>query len=191
MRRLILALALLIASIGAAEADPLTLDALMASLHGVKASSAHFVEHKYVHLLTAPLETAGTLSYTAPDKLAKVTTGPVPEAIRLDGDTLSGSQGADGEKFSVALSEHPEISAVVESIRATLSGDLETLQRLCLITLSGQASQWQLDMVPRSETVRRLVSAIRISGSGTVLHRVEMLENDGDRSDMDITPDPQ
>jgi hypothetical protein len=46
-------------------------------------------------------------------------------------------------------------------------------------------------MAPRSETVRRLVSAIRISGSGTVLRRVEMLENDGDRSDMDITPDAQ
>jgi hypothetical protein len=144
-----------------------------------------------VHLLTSPLESSGTLSYAAPDKLAKVTTGPVPEAIRLDGDTLSGTHGIDGEKFSVALSEHPEISAVVESIRATLSGDLDTLQRLYLITLGGQASQWQLDMAPRSETVRRLVSAIRISGSGTVLRRVEMLENDGDRSDMDITPDAQ
>lgn len=189
MKSLPLGLIVILASASAASADPWDMAALMTDLQGVKSSSAHFVERKYIHLLTTPLESTGTLKYAAPDKLEKITTGPVPEAIRLDGDRLSGTHGADGEKFSVSLSEQPEISAVVERIRATLAGDLDTLQRVYLLTFSGPQSKWQLDMVPRSETVRRLVSAIRISGSGTELHRVEMLENDGDRSDMDITQD--
>jgi hypothetical protein len=179
----------MLASASAALADGWGVEALMTDLHGIKSSSAHFVERKYIHLLTTPLESTGTLKYSAPDKLEKITTGPVPEAIRLDGDRLSGTHGADGDKFSVSLSEQPEISAVVEGIRATLAGDLATLQRVYLLTFSGPQSKWQLDMVPRSETVRRLVSAIRISGSGTALYRVEMLENDGDRSDMDIRQD--
>ena len=40
-----------------------TLASLMAGLSQVKSASARFTEHKYVHMLTRPLESSGTLTY--------------------------------------------------------------------------------------------------------------------------------
>jgi hypothetical protein len=163
----------------------------MSSLSSVKAASAHFVERKYVGMLTDPIEATGTLHYTAPDQLEKMTTAPTQEVVKLDGDTLSGTRGTDGEDYSVSLSDHPEISAVVEGIRATLAGDLPALLHYYRVELRGQQSDWHLIMTPRNDRVRRLVTSIQIAGSGTNLARVDMAEKDGDRSEMSITPDPQ
>ena len=53
------------------SAAPWGLPELMAELHAVSSVRAKFVEKKYLHALSAPLELSGTLAYEAPDRLEK------------------------------------------------------------------------------------------------------------------------
>jgi hypothetical protein len=139
-------------------------------------------------MLTKPLETTGTLHYAAPGRLEKVTVAPQPESMVLNDETLSGTR-SNGDHFSVALGDHPEIGTLVEAIRSTLAGDLTTLYQYYWITLEGSRADWRLFLVPKAEAVRDLVDRIRIAGAGNVMKTIEVHEKDGDRSEMTVTPD--
>jgi hypothetical protein len=189
---LALTLGALLASGGVAAsaegAAPWGLVSLMAQLHEVKAARAHFTERKYAAMLTAPLETSGTLSYVAPDRLEKITLAPAPESIVLQDEVLTGTQ-ANGDHFSVSLGDHPEVAALVEGVRSTMAGDLATLGRYYSIAFDGNPSDWHLALTPLDRSVRDKVDAIRIEGAGTQLKAIEVHERDGDRSEMIVTPD--
>jgi len=161
---------------------------LMASMHGVRAASARFVEKKFVQLLARPLQSSGTLIFNAPDRLQKETLAPTPSRLTVNGDRLTVVQ-PDGKTRDVSLSEVPEIGALAESIRATLAGDGATLTRYYTTTLSGTAGNWSLMLEPRDSRLRNLVTTIRMQGEGTVIRSIETVERDGDRTEMTITPD--
>jgi len=172
----------------APASDGWSLDVLMSGLRTVRAASAHFVEMKSIHMLTRPIEATGTLKYTAPDKLEKITVMPSPETIRLDGGTLTGTR-ANGDSFSVDIGGHSEIAGLVEGIRSTLAGDLPTLQRYYMVSFGGSRQHWQMDLVPKDRRVRDKVDCIRVAGSGITIATIDVDEKDGDKSEMTVMPD--
>jgi len=189
MRTLVLVVMLAAGGVASAADAPWGLAPLMAQLHAVTEARAHFTERKYAAMLTQPIESTGTLSYRAPGSLEKRTLTPQPESITLTDDQVSGTQ-ANGDRFDLRLSDHPDIGALVEGVRATMAGDLATLGRYYSIALEGSADDWHLALTPLDRAVRAKVDAIRIDGAGTQLRRIQVHEPDGDRSDMIVTPDP-
>ncbi len=162
---------------------------LMHSLAQVKSSRATFVEHKYMSMLKTPLEFSGTLSYVAPAYLEKITLQPKPESMVLDRDKLVVRSGAAQQKRILTLQDYPAIWAFVESIRSTLAGDLDTLNRFYQVTLEGQPKQWLLVLRPLDPNMKNLVREIRISGSAEQLGVIEIRETEGDYSVMQISKD--
>lgn len=162
---------------------------LMASLGQVKSASAQFVERKTLHVLRQPLIASGTLLYVAPDQVQKITVTPQWERLALSGDTLTMEGGPDDRTRSIPLASAPEVAAFVESVRATLAGDLPALQRYYTVTLAGDAKAWQLSLEPKDAKLRKLVASIRIGGSGDKVATVETEEGDGDHSEMSIVED--
>ncbi|WP_084164251.1 LolA family protein [Skermanella stibiiresistens] len=173
----------------ALAADGWGLERLMAVLAEVKSSEARFIQRDTVSLLTEPVETSGTLSYTRPDMVEKRTLQPREESLRVDGDRLTLTQ-ADGVTRSVGLSAMPEIEAYVESIRATLRGDLSTLKRFYNVALEGEAAGWRLQLAPLGQSVREMVRLIVISGRDGAIGEVDIYQTDGDQSSMTILPGP-
>lgn len=162
---------------------------LMLDLAQVRVAKARFVERRYLSMLKEPLQYSGMLTYIAPDRLEKSTLRPKPESIVVDGDRLT-IEGDNGRQRRILmLPAHPEIGAFVESIRATLAGDLLTLSRFYQVTLEGSPEEWQLRLEPTDEKMRGMVKSIRIDGSGRSIRGVEILEADGDRSVMTIFSD--
>jgi hypothetical protein len=185
------------AGAGAAHADgePWGLAQLMQRFHAVTSSQAHFVERRYLGMLSEPLKSSGKLAYSAPDRLEKITLTPQPERLSLDGDRLtidrgpgdrgsgdrgSGEPGPGGQRQTLALSAHPEIAGVVESIRGTLAGDTDGLERFYTVGLTGDEHAWMLRLDPKDATLRRLVSRITIAGSGAAIHTIDTRESDRD-----------
>jgi outer membrane lipoprotein-sorting protein len=162
---------------------------LMAGMQTVRHATARFVERKFVQMLRQPLQSSGRLIYAAPDRLQKVTLSPAPSELIVVGDHLTVQQ-PDGKPRDLSLSEYPEIGALIDSIRATLAGDGATLGRYYTASVSGTADDWVLQLEPRDERLRKLLTMIRIRGSGNSIRNVETMERDGDRTDMTITPDP-
>jgi outer membrane lipoprotein-sorting protein len=179
-----LALIVLLSSAALALADDWSVAALMAELAQHKTGTAHFVETRYLAVLDAPLVSSGELSFSAPDKFVKSTLRPKPERLELDGDTVQIDRGR--QHLSVELGEHPELGALVESIRATLNGDRQVLEQNYAVTLSGTRQKWVLGLVPRDARVLAVISRVTLSGSGGLLGLVEYQQADGDRSVMAI-----
>jgi len=165
------------------------LQQIMLGLQSVKQSRARFVERKYLHMLNQPLESSGTLIYAAPGHLEKNTERPKPESLVVDRDNLTVTGGPDGQSRSLSLSDNPEIGAIVESVRATLAGDDESLNRFYVVRLQGSLPAWTLLLEPRDPKVLAMVSSIRITGRNSRIESVETFEAGGDRSVMTVLPD--
>lgn len=176
--------ALLLTALPAGAAGEWDLAQLMELLSHNKSSEARFVERKYIALLDQPVESSGELSYVAPDRLEKRTLRPKPESMVLEGGMLTLERG--GHKRSLPLADYPEVGAFVESIRGTLAGDREALQRAYGLALEGDAAQWTLTLTPSEPRMAQIVQKIRIGGSHGEVSSIEILQADGDRSLMSI-----
>lgn len=176
--------ALLLTALPAGAAGKWDLAQLMELLSHNKSSEARFVERKYIAMLDQPVESSGELSYVAPDRLEKRTLKPKPESMVLEGGMLTLERG--GHKRSLPLADYPEVGAFVESIRGTLAGDREALQRAYGLALEGDAAQWTLTLTPSEPRMAQIVQKIRIGGSRGEVSSIEILQADGDRSLMSI-----
>jgi tRNA A37 threonylcarbamoyladenosine synthetase subunit TsaC/SUA5/YrdC len=175
----------------AAEPAAWGIDQLMQDLAQVKTAKGRFVERKTMAMLNAPLESSGTLVYTAPARLEKYTRLPKPETLVLDHDKLSIEYKERGQRRTLALPDYPVIWAFVESIRSTLAGDLATLNRFYRASVAGSEEQWRLSLRPVDAKIEAVVKEIHISGSRSRVRTIEIIETGGDRSLMTITEDAQ
>jgi outer membrane lipoprotein-sorting protein len=183
-----LLVALLCLSTPAWSADAFTPAQLMQSFAANRVGRATFVERKYLSSLTRPLESSGELSYTAPARLEKRTIEPKPETLVIDGNTLSIDR--DGSHRSISLASFPEVAAFTDSLRATLGGDLDRLQRDYRVILDGSRARWRLTLLPSDPKIATLVSRVTIEGHDDRIASFETLQADGNRSVTTITAQP-
>lgn len=182
----------MVAAVGPARADgALALPDLMHALAALKSSNAHFVEQRYLKMLSEPLKSSGTLTYVAPDRLEKITLWPRPQRMAVDGDRLLIDPGPDGHPKTLSLAAQPEVGAFVEAIRGTLAGDLPALERYYTVGLEGGWSDWALRLEPKEAVARKLLASILVKGQASGLQTIDIKEADGDRSEMIILEDPK
>jgi len=179
----LLALLLLVAAPAAWAFD---LGELMQQLARQKSGEANFVEQRFVRGVDGPLASAGTLSFTAPDKLARRTQSPRPESMVVEGNTLTLSRG--GRTRTLTLDSMPELQGMVDALRGTLTGDSQLLQRNFRSQLGGTLASWTLDLQPVDDRLAAQVRSVRLSGRQGQVLGVEMEFVGGDRSVMTITP---
>ena len=165
------------------------IDSLMLKLSEVKQSRARFVERKYMKVLKTPLELSGTLTYTKPGQLEKRTLKPKPETLTVADDKLTLENPARKERRVLKLQDYPVLWGFVESIRATLGGDIKALERFYRVELEGGPAKWQLYLIPRDRKMNEVISLIRVDGSNARIDVIEVQEARGDRSVMKIYED--
>lgn len=168
-----------------AQAAPL--DDVMRGFAAVRASTARFSEEKTMPELDLPLPSRGTLTWRAPDFLEKHTTEPMEEIFRIQGETLTLERPQRGERQSMTLDRAPEIRPLVEALRATLAGDLATLEHYHEVRFSGIAEAWEMVLVPRSVRTQAVVQRIALSGRGAAIRVVET-QGGGGTTRMVIEP---
>lgn len=169
----------------AAETSVWGLPQLMAGMAGVKSSQRKFTERKYMSVLTTPLESSGTLSYRAPDRLEKHTLAPREERMVLEQGVIVVTRAGQGKR-TMMVNQYPAIGAFVESIRSTLAGDRTTLERYFQVKLEGSAARWRMQLQPLDKATRDMVREIRMEGRGTQIAGMEIIEASGDRSVMTV-----
>jgi outer membrane lipoprotein-sorting protein len=158
---------------------------LMQLLSRTKSAQASFVENKYLSILDKPIESSGELSFIAPDRLEMHTRRPKPESMVLDGGSITMEQ--NGKRRTVSLGGYPEIAAFIESVRGTLAGDRQALEKVYQLELTGSAERWQLVLKPIQNRMSNIVKRIRIGGAHADVDRVIFDLADGDRTEMRIS----
>lgn len=159
---------------------------LMHLLAQKNSSKASFIEKKYIGILDKPLESSGELSFDAPDRLEKRTLKPRPETMLLDGDKLTVTM-YEKRPLNLRLQEHPEVAALVESIRGTLSGDQTALEKNYTVDFTGTQDKWQLTLTPVQKSVGKVVRQVRIGGADANIKTIAFDQVDGDRLEMTIS----
>ncbi len=155
-----------------AQSDPgWGIGPLMRSLAQVQAASAVFTETTTMAVLKTPLQTSGTLRYVAPDFVRQTVLAPSRQDFVLRNDAVTLTAGGRTQQFN--LSQALPLAGLVEGVRATLAGDLPTLQRYYGIQLSGSAQSWQLLLRPRDAGLRQFLSWLSIRGSGNRVTEID------------------
>ena len=174
-----------------AEKQGQRLAELMQRLSARKTSTAAFREVKELSELTIPLELKGTLYYKAPDVLRKTVTFPRRETYSVEGNVLTLFRNGE-RQGQYALDQYPRLQAFVESIRATLAGDLASLRRFYRVSLRGDRRLWLLSLLPRQSSLAEVITRIDIQGRGIDLEVIVIQETGGNKSTMTILtkPDP-
>lgn len=161
---------------------------LMEDLARSKGGRVRFVETKYLSLLDKPLVSSGEMSFTAPDRLEKRTLAPRPETLLLDNDRVTIER--DQRKLSISLASQPEALAFADSIRGTLNGNRQALEKHYGLHLAGSRDNWTLTLLPSEQGIAAIIQKITISGQRNRIHTIEYLQADGDRAVMRIEPLP-
>ena len=159
---------------------------LTAQLARVKAGEATFIEKRRIEMLDRTLESSGRLSFRAPDTFVRETLKPRHEKLAVFGNVLTMSLGERSR--TVQLDSAPEAAVIIEAVRGTLTGNRESLERLFVADVAGDAERWTLDLVPRDMRLRGQVASVRLSGRESVVREVQVTLADGDRSTMTIEP---
>ncbi len=170
----------------AAPAPAFDLAQLTAQLARVKAGEATFIEKRRIEMLDRTLESSGRLSFRAPDTFVRETLKPRHEKLAVFGNVLTMSLGERSR--TVQLDSAPEAAVIIEAVRGTLTGNRESLERLFVADVAGDAERWTLDLVPRDMRLRGQVASVRLSGRESVVREVQVTLADGDRSTMTIEP---
>ena len=183
--RALLACLLVFACCAAAAQQP-SLAQVMQLLSAVKASSVRFSETRRAAALSEPLELSGRLSYRRGGRIEKDVESPYRERTSIEGDTMVVASPTRGESRSYTLGGNPAASAFVEGLRATLGGDLATLERHYHVSFSGSVEDWTLELVPRDEEMARYVESIEFRGSGADIGSIRVAEAGGNSSLMTL-----
>ncbi len=165
------------------------IDELMRRLAAVPARRASFTEEKSIAALTEPLRSVGRLVYRRPGHLEKITVGPNPESLMVDGDRLSIVAEGQPPRL-IELDSEPSLRGLVDAVRGTLAGDLATLRRSYDVAMQGSLAEWRLILTPRDQSLKQLLRQVTVEGGGTDLHAVRIVQANGDQSLMTIRPAP-
>ena len=170
---------LLAARVQAADTVPAE---LLQSFRKVAALRAQFREEKRMALLAAPLTRTGTLYYEAPGRLAQHVATPAPSRLLIDGKRLE-TLDASG-RSSVDLAQHPAVGALLGLILNLLGGDGSALGREATIQFvtSPKDRRWTLELLPKTDLLRKLLRKMTCVGRGTTLETLTVLDASGDET---------
>lgn len=185
-RRRVLALLGACAALLASPAHAFGLGELMTLLAQVRSGEARFTEQRTVQGLQSPLLSSGTLSFAAPDRFTRRTLEPRPESMVVEGNMVTLTR--NGRSRTLVLDAIPEVEAIVEAVRGTLTGNAGSLQAHFRTAVAGSAEQWTLELRPIEPRLQALLASVQIVGRGSQLRSVEMRMADGDRSLMQVEP---
>jgi hypothetical protein len=171
------------------EDAPLDLEALMARMAAVPERHEAFREERRLAALNFPLVMTGTLHYRRPAHLEKLTETPQPESLVVEGDRVELTPGNEPTQI-LDLARAPELRALVDAVRAPLSGDLAALRRSFAVRATGTPDAWVLEMQPLEPRAARFLRAVRLAGSGTNVRETLLLQANGDVHHMLTRPLP-
>lgn len=153
--------------------------AIVAGLERETPARTPYTEVRYSGLLERPLILRGELEYLGPGKLGKRVDAPYKEQTTIADGSATVQRGERAPR-TFALGQAPELEGFLRGFSALLGGDAQTLQRDFVLSASGDAANWQLQLKPRDSRLARRVKAIEVDGANGTPRCFRTHEADGD-----------
>lgn len=118
------------------------LDRLISMLACNKSGRATSAEAGTLPVAAQPIESSGEPMFTTLGHLEEHTLAPKPGHLVVDGDKLTMER--DQRKFTMPLSQYPELGVFIESIRATLIGNRYIPEAVYKVAVVNHSNDWML-----------------------------------------------
>jgi outer membrane lipoprotein-sorting protein len=168
-----------------AQAQDLTLDAILGLFANRQHGHVLYSEEVESALLEHPLHTSGELFFDAPDRLEKRTLKPTPQQLIAEGEQLTVIRGR--HRASMRLRDYPQLSPLLDGLRATLAGDRASLEKNFRLSLAASGSSWTLDLQPLASDAKPVYQRIEIRGQEGEIHEVVLERSNGERTIMTLS----
>ncbi|MCB9595951.1 MAG: outer membrane lipoprotein carrier protein LolA [Sandaracinaceae bacterium] len=179
-RTALLALALVLLP-APAMAQTMTLRSLLTDFARLPGLEARFREEKRIALLAVPVRSEGRIWFANPGRLMRRVERPDPSSALIADGQLRMRSGDRTEELSIDT--NPVLRGFVESFRAVLAGDQETLERFYRAELTpGEGDQWSLRLLPRDRALAGFLREIHMRGHGVTIEEMRMIEVSGDET---------
>lgn len=159
---------------------------LMQLLAAVPSSHVEFVETRESAMLKTPLVTSGRLFYRRPDRLEKHVQKPFVETVTIEGSRVTISRTDGQANRVIAVPAGSPAHALIESLRATLAGDLPALERHFDVGVGGSRASWTMALTPKGALP---IAKVGFAGREGRIERIEVAEASGDRTVTTIGDD--
>lgn len=180
--RAVLACAASLACSSGVAAAPFTVEQLTALLAAQPESVIAFTETRHSSMLKEPLVTTGELRFKPPSTLERRVDTPYAERYLIEGDRVTIERPGSGAPRTLSLGSQPLLANLVETIRALLRGDLQSLTRLYRVALRGEPGNWALTLLPSDPAMVEFVASVHVTGRAAALTEMEVVEPNGDRT---------
>jgi hypothetical protein len=138
-------------------------------------TQGEFHQEKRLKILSKPLISTGTFTYSQSKGVIWKTLTPIPSLLLVNEAHLLTGQG-----------EQAVPPAFGKVFKAMLGGDLKQLSDGFVITGEDKKNAWTLQLTPKDELLKKIISSIILNGD-TELRGLEMQEANGNISRISFT----
>jgi outer membrane lipoprotein-sorting protein len=160
------ALLLLILLLGQSNADDV-LTQITARLTKAEITQGNFQQEKRLKILRKPLLSTGSFTYHQSKGVIWKTLTPIPSLLLVNESHLLTGQGEQAVPLAFG-----------KVFKAMLGGDLNQLSEGFVINGEDKKPTWQLQLTPKDELLKKLISTIMLSGDND-LRLLEIRETGG------------
>ncbi|WP_251977929.1 outer membrane lipoprotein carrier protein LolA [Salinicola avicenniae] len=168
-RILLLSLLLCLLPVSAQAFD---LGDLQQRLAATPSLAGSFEQQRYLADLDSTLDSRGRFRFVRGERVVWQLEAPVEERIELTPEAITSGSGDQAP---------PGGEQVAQLFLQLLEGDWQALESRFSITLSGEAAQWTVNLIPREAALRERIERIILNGGERYLQRLEMQTPTGDR----------
>lgn len=145
-----------------------------------------FVENRRMGIIKKPVELTGTMRYSRKAGLSIAYESPKPRVLIIDDVGLIERQ-PDGRERRIASTDRPELAVLTNIYLNLLRGKPAGLFSACEVYFFGNASGWQLGLIPKDESLRRHTGRVLIGGTGREIAQISNLLENGDRRTLRLS----
>jgi len=160
-------LMLVLLVVNQSSAGEIALTEISARLIKTPITQGDFHQQKHLKVLRKPLISTGSFTYHQSKGVIWKTLTPVPSILLVNESKLLTGQG-----------EQAVPAAFGKVFKAMLGGDLAELTDGFTITGTDQKNAWQLELTPKDEMLKKIISTIVLSGD-TEVRSLEIREAGG------------
>lgn len=139
--------------------------------------------------LTVPMESSGRMT-SGPTQLEKTVEQPRRETWRILPDRLEWLAAGSAAPKLLMFKDAPAVAALADVLRQVVAGDLQALEKDFQLVPGGDARLWTLLLTPRRPQTARFLKQLELQGSGAQLGVIVILESQGERTTIRLTPEP-
>lgn len=170
-------------------------DALLAQLsarsQAIQSLEGKFQQQKTIAVLPVPLNSNGRFSFEQGKEVVWETLVPVQSRLTLTPGGISFADAKGEQKTSTqaqAQAQQAGAEIVAKIFMGVIAGELDSLQDYFTLSATGTASDWQIQMVPRSANLSAYITRIELRG-GQYTEHLDIAEANGDKTYIVFTTD--